>query len=145
MSKYFNIVFKGVLDAINGGVHDINNIGRRVILPRSFDESPRDLAGKYQDAMAICKEYGKSTSFITFTANPNWKEARDSLLPGQCPSDRPNTPDEVDQVISAELPDPETDIYETIGKTMVPRPCGPGYPNARCMVNRKCSKGYPWE
>jgi hypothetical protein len=55
----------------------------------------------------------------------------------------PNTPDEVDQVISAELPDPETDLYETIGKTMVHGPCGTGYPNARCMVNGKCSKGYP--
>ena len=82
--------FEGVLDAIDGGVHDINNIGRRVILPRSFDGSPRDMAGKYQDAMAICKEYGKPTFFITFTANPNWKEVRDSLLPGQCPSDRPD-------------------------------------------------------
>jgi hypothetical protein len=81
LSKYFNIVFKGVLDAIDGGVHDINNIGRRVILPRSFDGSPRDMAGKYQDAMAICKEYGNPTFFITFTANPNWKEVRDSLLP----------------------------------------------------------------
>ena len=55
----------------------------------SFDGSPRDMAGKYQDAMAICKEFGKPTFFITFTANPQWQEVTDSLLPGQNASDRP--------------------------------------------------------
>jgi hypothetical protein len=59
-------------------------------LPRSFDGGPRDMSGKYQDAMAICKEFGKPTYFITFTANPSWKEITDSLLPGQNASDRPD-------------------------------------------------------
>jgi hypothetical protein len=40
--------------------------------------------------MAFCKEFGKPTFFITFTANPNWKEVVDSLLPGQSSADRPD-------------------------------------------------------
>lgn len=160
------------------------------------------MAGKYQDAMAICKEFGKPTFFITMTANPNWQEVTDSLLPGQCAADRPDlvarvfhlklkllmdllkkgllgkseaycstiefqkrglphvhilfitavedsprTPEEVDQVISAELPDPikDPELYELVGKTMVHGPCGEGYPNARCMINGKCSKNFPKE
>jgi hypothetical protein len=59
--------------------------------------------------------------------------------------DSPKTPEEVDRVISAQLPDPEAEptLYEIIGTSMVHGPCGSGYPNARCMVNGKCSKGYP--
>ena len=158
------------------------------------------MAGKYQDAMAICKEFGKPTYFITFTANPNWSEVRNSLLPGQSPADRPDliarvfnlklkilmdclkkgllgesvaycstiefqkrglphchilfitsiedsprTPEVIDEVISAELPDPalEPELFEIVGKTMVHGPCGAAYPNAPCMVNGICSKGYP--
>lgn len=189
-----------MIDAIQDGVQNLGQIGRKIILPRSFDGSPRDMAAKYQDAMAICKEFGKPTYFITFTANPNSNEIKESLLPGQAPSDRPDliarvfhlklkmlmnflkkgflgeavaycstiefqkrglphahilfvtsanhTPSnatEVDAVISAEIPDPDDDplLYEVVGKSMVHGPCGPDYPNARCMVNGKCSKGFP--
>lgn len=188
------------MDAIQDGVQNSEQIGKKIILPRSFDGSPRDMAGKYQDAMAICKKYGKPTYFITFTANPSWKEVTDSLLPGQSAADRPDlvsrvfqlklkllmtylekgllgecvafcstiefqkrglphvhilfitssldspkTPQEVDEVISAELPDPieEKKLYGIIGKSMVHGPCGSEYPNAPCMINGKCSKGYP--
>jgi hypothetical protein len=158
------------------------------------------MAAKYQDAMAICKEFGKPTYFITLTANPNWSEVRNSLLPGQSPADRPDliarvfhlklkilmdclkkgllgesvaycstiefqkrglphchilfitsiadspkTPEVIDEVISAELPDPvlELELFEIVGKTMVHGPCGAAYPNAPCMVIGQCSKGYP--
>ena len=38
--------------------------------------------------MAISRFLGKPTLFVTFTANPKWKEIQDELLPGQTASDR---------------------------------------------------------
>lgn len=42
----------------------------------------------YMDAMTIVGEFGKPDYFITFTANPNWLEITESLLPDQSPNDR---------------------------------------------------------
>ena len=44
----------------------------------------------YQDSMAIVHFFGKPDLFITVTANPNWPEIRDALLPGQSASDQPD-------------------------------------------------------
>ncbi|CAI4226873.1 unnamed protein product [Auanema sp. JU1783] len=44
----------------------------------------------YQDAMAVVSKFGKPDLFITFTANPNWKEVKENLLPGQQTADRPD-------------------------------------------------------
>ena len=48
----------------------------------------------------------------------------------------PHTPDDVDKIISAELPDPEVNpvLYKRVLDHMVNGPCGPLYPNSRCMV-----------
>ena len=92
-AELYQGIFKltiGVVDAMQDGVQSMSTIGKKVILPRTFDGSPRDMAGKYQDAMAICKEFGKPTYFITFTANPKWEEVTQSLLPGQTAADRPD-------------------------------------------------------
>ena len=48
------------------------------------------MAQVYQNAMAISRYFGKPTLFITFTANPRWKEIQDELLPGQTAADRPD-------------------------------------------------------
>ena len=45
---------------------------------------------QYLDAMGIVRKFGKPDLFITMTCNPNWREIRDHLLPGQQPSDRPD-------------------------------------------------------
>ena len=50
------------------------NIGKMVILPSNFSGSPRNLHLKYQDAIAMVREFGKPDLFITFTCNPQWKE-----------------------------------------------------------------------
>ncbi|XP_071582532.1 uncharacterized protein, partial [Temnothorax nylanderi] len=52
--------------------------------------SPRNMLQHYQDAMAIVRKYGKPDIFITMTCNPNWREIRENLLPGQQPADRPD-------------------------------------------------------
>lgn len=54
-------------------------------------------------------------------------------------------PNQIDSVISAELPNPEEDpeLFEVIKKQMVHGPCGAQNPKAPCMVDGKCSKGFP--
>jgi hypothetical protein len=57
------------------------------------------------------------------------------------------TPSEVDSLVSAQLPDKETHprLYELVTSKMLHGPCGPGFPNAPCMVDGKCSKNFPKE
>ena len=70
---------------------DKNNteVGKMVILPATFIGSPRYMNQCYQDSMSIVTKYGIPDLFVTMTCNPNWKEIKDNLLPGQSPSDRP--------------------------------------------------------
>ncbi|XP_065315372.1 uncharacterized protein LOC135924248 [Gordionus sp. m RMFG-2023] len=68
-----------------------NNIipGKAVILPSSFQGSQRNMRERYHDAtMAIVLKFGKPDLFITFTCNPNWREIKENLFPGQSPTDR---------------------------------------------------------
>uniref|UniRef100_A0A7N0TYR9 ATP-dependent DNA helicase n=1 Tax=Kalanchoe fedtschenkoi TaxID=63787 RepID=A0A7N0TYR9_KALFE len=54
------------------------------------------------------------------------------------------TADDIDSVVSAEIPDPVThpDAYETVSRCLVHGPCGAENPNAPCMQDRKCTKRY---
>ena len=65
------------------------SIGRK-ILSSSFSGGPRWYNAKFQDGMAICREYHKPDYFITMTCNPNWPEIKSGLLSGQTPQDRPD-------------------------------------------------------
>lgn len=67
-----------------------SNVGKPIVLPATFKGSPREMYELYQDAMAMVGKYGKPDLFITFTCNPNWREIREELLPGQSPDDRPD-------------------------------------------------------
>jgi len=55
------------------------------------------------------------------------------------------TPDDVDTLISAELPDKDTqpELFALVTKHMVHGPCGALNPNSPCMVDGKCSKNFP--
>jgi hypothetical protein len=61
------------------------------------------------------------------------------------PDDRIHDADQVDSIVSAEIPDPELHplLYETVTTCMLHGPCGDERPNAPCMVNGQCSKRYP--
>ena len=69
---------------------DLNNIGKKVVLPSSYTGGPRYMWKKSQDAMTYVRKYGPPDLFITFTTNPSWVEIKRELLPGQTPTDRPD-------------------------------------------------------
>ena len=57
------------------------NVGR-VILPSTHKGSVHHMQQLLQDSLAICQEYRKPDLFITMTANANWPEITENLLPG---------------------------------------------------------------
>jgi hypothetical protein len=61
--------------------------------------------------------------------------------------DKPLEADQIDALISAQLPDPGTDItgFEAVSTFMIHGPCGPLQPSSPCMKNGKCNKFYPKE
>ena len=65
------------------------------------------------------------------------------------PEAKPRNSDQLDKIISAELPNPdeEPELYEIVTKTMLHGPCGPTHRQATCMQGegdqRSCSKEYP--
>ena len=54
-------------------------------------------------------------------------------------------PTQIDNIISAELPDPQEDpeLYQIIKKNMIHGPCGAQNSHAPCMKDGKCTKKYP--
>ena len=75
-------------DALYPDDHETPRIGRK-ILSSSFMGGPRWFNAKFQDGMAICREYHKPDYFITMTCNPKWPEIMEGLFNGQEPQDRP--------------------------------------------------------
>ncbi|XP_069588366.1 uncharacterized protein, partial [Ranitomeya imitator] len=65
-------------------------IGKTVILPSSFEGSPRNMQQRYQDAMAIVTKYGRPDLVITMTCNPKWYEITENLEPWQRVEHRPD-------------------------------------------------------
>lgn len=87
--KFRTESFNVLQDALDAG-DSLDNYGKKVILPSSFTRGPRFRQQRFQDSMAIVREYGKPDLFITMTANPRWEEITKSLLPNQQPTDRPD-------------------------------------------------------
>jgi hypothetical protein len=83
--------YKGLSDYLQLAADQRGAIpGRMVVLGSSFAGGPRNMQQNYQDAMAICRKFGKPFLFITMTCNPNWPEIQDNLLDDQTASDRPD-------------------------------------------------------
>ncbi|CAJ0765109.1 12185_t:CDS:2, partial [Entrophospora sp. SA101] len=66
------------------------------------------------------------------------------------PEDKPQTPDDYDDIVCAEIPYPVTNprANATVIANVFHRPCGSINPNAPCMIDdgtghKKCTKGYP--
>jgi len=58
---------------------------------------------------------------------------------------KPHTVEDVDRMISAELPNSKTKklAHETVVRCIMHGPCGAVFPNAPCMEESKCKKQYP--
>lgn len=61
------------------------------------------------------------------------------------PEDKPHSPEIVDRVVSAQLPDPETDLayFQAVTKHMMHGPCGRHNPGHYCMKQGVCRFDYP--
>jgi len=91
-SKLHASLYSGLEDAIANADENINldNIGRRVVLPSSYVGGPRYMNQLFQDAMAIARFYGGFDLFITLTTNPAWPEITNALFLGQTAVDQPD-------------------------------------------------------
>jgi hypothetical protein len=59
--------------------------------------------------------------------------------------DKPDTAEDVDRIVCAELPDPETEpeLHAKVARHMMHGPCGSLKRDAQCMQENACTKNYP--
>jgi hypothetical protein len=175
--------------------------GIPVILPSSFEGSPRNMRERCADAMSIFGKFGPPDVFVTFTANPKWPEITENLQICEEPHDRPDliarvfnlklkalledittngvlgisvayvytiefqkrglphahllfvlrsedklsTPEMIDRVVCAEIPDQNKNpgLYDIVIRCMMHGPCGVDRVGAPCMEEGKCNKNFP--
>lgn len=105
--------YQELQEHVNNPDRDVSNengpAGVKLILPSSFEGSPRNMKERCRDAMSIFAKFGAPDLFITFTANPNWKEIQNNLRNGQTASDRS---DLVTRVFKLKLDELINDITE---------------------------------
>ena len=84
-------MYQGLMDHLyfEAAQHNLQP-GRMVILPSTFQGSPRAMQQNYQDAMAIVYKFGKPDLFLTFTCNPKAKSITENLPPGVGAENRPD-------------------------------------------------------
>ena len=85
-------LYNSYSDAVRAGddTVDLQQLGKPTILPASFTGSDRYMCEKYQDAMALCRRFGRPHLFITMTCNPDWVEIKEELKPNQNALNRPD-------------------------------------------------------
>ena len=68
-------LYRGLADAVAHNVDtNLQDLGKRIILPSSFSGSTRYMQQQCQDALAINCYFGGGNLFITMTANASWPE-----------------------------------------------------------------------
>ena len=79
---------QGVVDAVDQGMVDGLEVGKKNILPSNYTGGRRYMYVNFQDAVAVSRVHGSPDIFTTFTCNPKWEEILDSVEPGQTTTDR---------------------------------------------------------
>jgi hypothetical protein len=92
--------YQGLANAIVNVDVNLNDLGRRTILPSSFSGGTCYMQQLYQNALAINRYFGGGDLFITMTANPAWPEIKDALLYNQSAA---KCPDLITRVFHAKL------------------------------------------
>ncbi|XP_071704431.1 uncharacterized protein [Rutidosis leptorrhynchoides] len=83
--------FTNLLNSAASGTSKNSMMGNRIKLPSSFTRSARNMIENYRDAMALCRVFGYSDLFLTFTCNPKWPEiTRELDGTGFKPEDKPS-------------------------------------------------------
>ena len=102
--------YQGLTDAVAADptTHG-RHLGQRLILPSSFSGSSRNMIQHCQDALAINRHFHGADFLLTMTADPNWPEIKEALLPGQTPADRP---DLAVRVFHAKVEEMKQDIFK---------------------------------
>ncbi|SAL95952.1 hypothetical protein [Absidia glauca] len=159
-------MYSGIGDGV-----DPRQVGRSIVLPSSFTGGPRYMRQMLQDGLAIIRQKGKPSLFITITCNPKWPDLVAALPPGQSIYDRPDIssrvfqlkvddimdkwtietdrpigPEHYDKYICAEIPDRHSNpgLFDTVIKSMIHGPCG-----SKCLTKNPrtglswCKNGYP--
>jgi len=62
----------------------------KVILPSTHPGSRKYQTRLMHEGLALVAKFGYPDFFITMTCNPDWKDIKENLLPGQMASDRPD-------------------------------------------------------
>ena len=83
-------LYQGLQDHLENEPENGCKPGISVVLPSSFEGSPRNMRERCDDAMSIFAKFGPPDLFITFTANPRWPEIDENLQNGEQYSDRPD-------------------------------------------------------
>ncbi|XP_071712981.1 uncharacterized protein [Rutidosis leptorrhynchoides] len=118
-------------DAQESGHQEASNIGNRVILPSSFTGGARpDI----------------STRVFKIKLDSLMRKFRVEKIFGKVVADHVPGPDDVDNFITAELPDKnvDPDLYSIVSEFMIHGPCGPNHKHSPCMTKKgQCSKHFP--
>ncbi|GJY62727.1 DNA helicase [Tanacetum coccineum] len=123
----YNLIFRrdvstipGLYDAISRGKRDGFEVGGRIIFLMSFTGG---LVEFQKRGLPHCHTL-------------LWVDSASKI----------QEPEDVDRLISAELPDPQTDPegYKVISEMMIHGPCGAANMSATCMQGNKCTKEFVW-
>ncbi|GJS93681.1 DNA helicase [Tanacetum coccineum] len=127
----------GLYDAISRGERDSFEVGDRIILPMSFTGG----ASIYVCTLLRRFSYFSEARYCLSVLNT--VEFQKHGLPDSV--SKIQEPKDVDQVISAELPDPQIDPYgyKVVSEMMIHGPCGAVNLSATCMQGDKCIKSFP--
>ena len=104
--------------------------------------------GKFQQLLRLLTKEGFLGKAIAWTWVIEFQKRglpHAHLLLIVCSADKPTTGTQIDELVSAELPDPQTapELYRLVETHMMHGPCGALNPFCPCMQDGLCTKNYP--